>query len=239
MGHGLSLEPCSPRTPPAVCGSDGFTVAELLTTMGLTGVLGALLMSFMFQALDTSSDITARTTEVNAVNLAMERMIRPISMVVDPDGHTGSLQAVEVATEETARFYAALGTLAATPVADAPPTLVTLRLDTGSGTLHQTLTAGVRAADGSLSWPESGRRDVLLAEKVAANPEGRPLLRYLSQAEAAADTAPAISSLDTTLAHDRDLIAGVLVEVTIGTGDAAHRPTTVSSRVALINRRAA
>jgi hypothetical protein len=137
------------RLRAALSGSDsGITLTELIVTMGLSTLIGAMTLGVVVAIDSSSASTTDRTISSSSARTTIQAWTGYLRVT---DGSTAGLRSnrVEWLTDKDMLFYADLGNRSMNTVATtSPPTMVWLRLDT-TGSLVEELFTSTAASGAS------------------------------------------------------------------------------------------
>jgi hypothetical protein len=215
---------------------DGAGLVELIIVMGLTMILGTMIVMTFIQGTQAVYVSDARGADTAQAKLATENLSKQLRLAIDPDG-AGMLTAFTTATPYDVTFYAASGNRTSTVGVVEPAQKVRIWLSE-DGVLHQQVIAPV-VTGGVTSWPGSGSTRTVGVDVV---PGSLPLFTYL----AVSDQTPGDNGVtETTLENtggavtDEALTTIQAVEVWVAVKSSGSRrssPTTAVTRVTLLNR---
>lgn len=213
----------------------GLTLPELLVTMALTAIIGAMVVTFVAGYSRTLTRESARNDSTNVAAVGMNELTRIIraGVTVKNDHVPGGREPmIRFAGAERLEMHAGVDTDAINP----RPLLVNFRLD-GSRVLTETRTTARPGGSSEAEWvfTGSGTRTSTraIARKVVPRAAGEPpLFRYYD-----ADGDELLPGAGSSLSSDdRGRVASVEIYLTVQADDTARaEPVTLTNRVGLRN----
>lgn len=216
-------------------GDEGTSLAELLVVMAISSVLLLAVGTIFTTSLKLTKDVNSRTGATTDAKLAMDTAARRLRVAVRPKENADSITPMLVSASATSiKFYASVSPTGTTTAV--LPTLIEYSIDATSGCFREARTPATSTTSSgqtTLTWPVSSRRSRCLVFG-QVNAGGAGVFTYYAAPAATTPIALVGGQLPATSLNE---VRSIALRMTVrDTALSEARPTTVETRVGLVNR---
>lgn len=193
----------TPPSKPRYRGEDGLSVAEMLMTVALLGIVLTMAAQSAFGLFSATTRVEERNVNTDQNRLAIAAVSRALRAAAPPPSSSVPPPAFEVLEAQRVRFYASLGETDPTAVIENRVVQKLVEYRVAGAQLLETITEPVMTSSGAVYTGPSRTR--VVAEHVR-NPADEPVFTYLRENDPEPIQLPASEA-------DREAVAGVRITI--------------------------